>query len=134
MYQFDKSSILSGSRGLSLLSDLIEFREYVPMVIAMIQSKPQSLDQARDDIRHLQRSFMAMASFTAVLWLIKIIETLAGASFIKYGVYPGQLGGLAGILWSPLIHSSFTHLFANTAPLLILVPYCYMDFQNQPES
>ena len=90
------------------------------MVIAMIQTNSQSLDQARDDIRHLQRSFLAMASFIAVLWLIKIIETLAGASFIKYGVYPGQLSGLAGILWSPLIHSSFTHLFANTAPLLIL--------------
>ena len=25
-----------------------------------------------------------------------------------------------GILWAPLIHSSFTHLFTNTAPLLIL--------------
>ena len=99
---------------------MIDFREYVPMVIAMIESKSQSLDKPRDDIRHLKRSFIAAASFTALLWLIKIIETLAGISLIKYGVYPGQPGGLAGILWSPLIHSSFTHLFANTAPLLIL--------------
>jgi membrane associated rhomboid family serine protease len=90
------------------------------MVIAMTQSKSQSLDMPRDDIRALKRSFIAVASFTAVLWLIKIIEALAGVSLIKYGIYPGQLGGLAGILWSPLIHSSFTHLFANTAPLLVL--------------
>jgi membrane associated rhomboid family serine protease len=109
-----------GTVPLLSIPNLIDFRECIPMVLEMIQSKSQSLDKPRDDIRHLKRSFIAVASFTAVLWLIKIIETLAGVSFIKYGVYPGQLDGLAGILWSPLIHSSFMHLFANTAPLLIL--------------
>lgn len=72
------------------------------------------------DAHHLKQSFKIAAAFTVVLWSIKIIEVLVGASLGQYGVYPGQLSGLIGILASPLIHSSFLHLLANTAPLLIL--------------
>ena len=72
------------------------------------------------DSLHLKRSFTIVASFTLALWLIKIVESLTGAELFKYGIHPGQLSGLTGILWAPLIHSSFSHLFANTAPLLIL--------------
>lgn len=72
------------------------------------------------DSRHLKRSFFIIATFTAILWLIKIIEKSAGISLVEYGVYPGRAEGLFGILWAPLIHGSVAHLFANTAPLLIL--------------
>jgi membrane associated rhomboid family serine protease len=69
---------------------------------------------------HLKRSFKIAVSFTVVLWSIKIIEFAVGANLGQYGVYPGQLSGLIGILLSPLIHATFSHLLANTAPLLIL--------------
>ena len=72
------------------------------------------------DAHHLKRSFKIAAVFIVVLWSIKIIEVALGANLSQYGVYPGQLSGLIGILLSPLIHSSFLHLLANTAPLLIL--------------
>lgn len=86
----------------------------------MMRSESRSLDNPREDSRHLKRSFTAVASFTAVLWLIKIVEMMTGANFASYGVYPGQPGGLAGIILAPLIHTSFSHLLANTAPLLLL--------------
>lgn len=85
-----------------------------------MHSKSRSLNNPREDSLRLKRSFIVVASFTAVLWLIKIVEITFGVVLIEYGVYPGQLSGLAGILWAPLIHSSFTHLFANTTPLLII--------------
>jgi membrane associated rhomboid family serine protease len=80
----------------------------------------RSLNNPREDSRRLKRSFAAVASFTAVLWLIKIVEMMVGANFARYGVYPGQLSGLTGVIWAPLIHTSFSHLLANTAPLLLL--------------
>lgn len=86
----------------------------------MQRSSSRSLSNPREDSLHLQRSFKIVASFTVLLWLIKIIEISFGADLVEYGVYPGRLHGLAGLLWAPLIHSSFSHLFANTAPLLIL--------------
>jgi len=79
-----------------------------------------TLINPQKDARHLKHSFTIAASFTAILWLIKIAESLTGTGLFKYGIYPGQLSGLAGIFFAPLIHSSFSHLFANTAPLLIL--------------
>jgi membrane associated rhomboid family serine protease len=78
------------------------------------------LNNPHEDARHIKQSFTIVASFTAVLWLIKIVETLLDANLFRYGIYPGQLSGLTGILLAPLIHGSFSHLFANTAPLLIL--------------
>jgi membrane associated rhomboid family serine protease len=81
-------------------------------------TEPQT--EAREDFQNLRRSFTVASSFTVFLWLIKIVETLSGISLIEYGVYAGHLQGLIGIIFAPLIHSSFAHLFANTASLLIL--------------
>jgi membrane associated rhomboid family serine protease len=86
----------------------------------MQQSEPRSLNSPYEDARLLKRSFTIAAAFTALLWLVKIGETVSGANFAPYGIYPGDLQGLAGILWAPLIHSSYAHVFANTAPLLVL--------------
>jgi membrane associated rhomboid family serine protease len=81
---------------------------------------PLTLNNPQEDSFHLKRSFTIVAAFTVVLWLIKITEVLIGARLYKYGIQPGQLSGLTGIFLAPLIHSTFSHLFANTAPLLIL--------------
>ena len=78
------------------------------------------LSNPEEDARKLKRCFIIALSFTVALWVIKIAEMVLGINFIRYGVYPGQASGLAGVLWAPLIHSSISHMFANTAPLLIL--------------
>jgi membrane associated rhomboid family serine protease len=81
---------------------------------------PASVEDPQADRRRLKRSFIIAASFTAMLWLIKIIEEITGISLVEYGIYPARPQGLTGIVLAPLIHSSFSHLFANTAPLVIL--------------
>jgi len=83
-------------------------------------TKSHTLNNPQKDSFHLKRAFNIVATFTIALWLIKIVEALIGTRLYKYGILPGQLSGLMGVVWAPLIHSSFSHLFANTAPLLIL--------------
>lgn len=58
--------------------------------------------------------------FIGFLWLLKSIEIMTGLSLLEFGIYPGKLTGLIGILLAPLIHGSFEHLIANTLPLFIL--------------
>lgn len=82
-------------------------------------SKPLPIS-LEDDTRLLRRAFFIAVCFALLLWLIKLVEMLLGLDFARYGVYPGQLDRLSGILWAPLIHASFSHLFANTAPIIIL--------------
>ncbi|MFH1196712.1 MAG: rhomboid family intramembrane serine protease [bacterium] len=47
-------------------------------------------------------------------------EYFFDVSFIKYGLLPGEISGLIGILTFPLIHANFNHLISNSMPILFL--------------
>ena len=52
--------------------------------------------------------------------LIKLVEWHWELRFTSFGILPRKMDGLSGILFSPLIHGDFTHLFNNSIPLLML--------------
>lgn len=56
----------------------------------------------------------------AIMWLIKLIETVFGINFVFLGIHPLSLNGLQGILMSPFIHGDFEHLMANSIPFFVL--------------
>lgn len=58
--------------------------------------------------------------FVFLMWLVKIVEILFDADLSQLGIYPLTLRGLAGIFFSPFIHSDFRHLFNNSLPLFFL--------------
>lgn len=58
--------------------------------------------------------------FVAALYLIELLDQLSGHRLDRYGIRPLQTDGLVGILVAPLLHASWTHLIANTGPLLVL--------------
>ena len=80
----------------------------------------QSVGSSQNDATLLHRSFSYAVSFAIFLWLIKIFEQVFSFNFVDFGIYPRVLSGLKGLLFAPLIHGSFSHLFANTAPIIIL--------------
>jgi len=63
-----------------------------------------------------------------LLWLIKGSELFLGLDFSGLGVYPRTLSGLLGIVFAPLIHGSFEHLFSNTLALFILVTALFYQY------
>lgn len=72
------------------------------------------------DTQRLRFAFIVVASFVLLLWAVKLAEYFGGFDFARFGIYPRLPGGLPGILFAPLIHGSFGHLFANTAPLIVI--------------
>ena len=58
--------------------------------------------------------------FVMVIGLLHFIQFVFEIKFTQYGVYPREFKGLFGIIASPLIHGSFSHLFNNSIPILIL--------------
>jgi membrane associated rhomboid family serine protease len=76
-----------------------------------------SLDQ---DSKRLRRAFLWSASFALFLWLIKLLEIGLEMELGDLGIYPRRGDNAWGILWAPLLHGSLSHLFANTAPIVIL--------------
>jgi membrane associated rhomboid family serine protease len=57
--------------------------------------------------------------FTGILWAILIIDEVFGLGLARYGLRPGSIAGLIGILTAPLLHGGFNHLLSNSIPLVI---------------
>ncbi len=68
--------------------------------------------------------------FLFILWAVKLFEIFMELSFTDGGVYPRRVGGLQGILFSPLIHGDWKHLVDNSMPIFFLslaLFYFYRD-------
>lgn len=60
-----------------------------------------------------------IAGFVALLYVIELVDTLMGHRLDGGGVRPREADGLDGIVFAPLLHVGWTHLVANTVPLLV---------------
>jgi membrane associated rhomboid family serine protease len=58
--------------------------------------------------------------FVVLIWLVQLSNWGLDLGLERFGVLPRRLGGLPGILVAPLLHSGFSHLAANSLPLLVL--------------
>ncbi len=58
--------------------------------------------------------------FVLLIWLVFWFEIRFDVVFNSYGIHPGSLVGLRGIVFSPFIHSGIEHLYHNTIPLFVL--------------
>lgn len=54
------------------------------------------------------------------IWTVYLMEIRLGINLNQWGVYPRTLSGLVGVVTGPFIHSSISHLYNNTLPLVIL--------------
>ena len=66
------------------------------------------------------RAAIAMVVFTAVLYLIELVDQVSRLNLDSYGIVSRQVSGLDGIIWAPLLHGGWAHLLANTIPFLVL--------------
>jgi membrane associated rhomboid family serine protease len=67
-----------------------------------------------------RKALVPVVIFILLLWLVEALDRGLHLSLEQLGVYPRTLAGLAGVLFGPLIHGSWSHLLANSFALLIL--------------
>src|SRR5258706_10905891 len=58
--------------------------------------------------------------FVALIWIIQLLNSGLALGLERFGIRPRQLTGLPGILFAPLLHGGFSHIIANSLPLLVL--------------
>lgn len=61
-----------------------------------------------------------LAIILAIPWAVFFINNLIGKRLFFLGIIPRRLYGLPGILFAPLLHANFNHIFFNSIPLLVL--------------
>jgi membrane associated rhomboid family serine protease len=57
--------------------------------------------------------------FVGVLWTIFIFDAVFGLRLGRFGLRPGSVAGLVGVLTAPLLHANFPHILSNTLPMVI---------------
>ncbi|MGY6658800.1 rhomboid family intramembrane serine protease [Amycolatopsis roodepoortensis] len=59
-------------------------------------------------------------AFTALLYLVELVDVVLPADLDQSGgIVARELSDLDGVLWAPLLHAGWGHLFSNTVPVLV---------------
>jgi membrane associated rhomboid family serine protease len=64
-------------------------------------------------------AFRIAAVSLGVLWSVFIIDEAFGLNLGRFGLRPGSIPGLVGVITAPLLHGSFQHILSNTLPFFI---------------
>jgi membrane associated rhomboid family serine protease len=59
--------------------------------------------------------------FVLAMWIVFWFELKFSVDVKDFGIYPRDVKGLRGILFSPFIHGDLLHLYNNSIPLLLLL-------------
>lgn len=59
--------------------------------------------------------------FIGALVAIHLVNVIVSMWFTQFGVIPRSVVGLRGILFSPLLHGNWAHLFSNLVPLGVML-------------
>ncbi|WP_026421343.1 rhomboid family intramembrane serine protease [Actinokineospora inagensis] len=63
---------------------------------------------------------IVVGGFAVVLYLVELVDRVVRGGLDQFGIVPRDATGLMGILWAPLLHNGWQHLFANTLPFVVL--------------
>lgn len=69
-------------------------------------------------------------AFLALLWIIFIVDAVLGLRLGRFGLQPGSVPGLIGLLTAPLLHGSAAHLFSNSLPMVIALTAMLFLYPN----
>lgn len=58
--------------------------------------------------------------FVGLIWIVHVVSWMLPA-IRTYGVHPGSVPGLIGVVTMPFLHGGIGHLISNTIPLLVLL-------------
>jgi membrane associated rhomboid family serine protease len=74
--------------------------------------------KARSNFRLAMRLALVLVG---VIWAVFIIDEAFGLRLARFGLRPGSVEGLVGVVAAPLLHANLEHLLSNTLPLFIAV-------------
>jgi membrane associated rhomboid family serine protease len=85
--------------------------------IATVSIATPTAASSRDSRRD---GFLVVAGMAALMWLLEIVDAIAGGDLDGWGIRPHDPDRLIGIVTAPFLHAGFGHLISNTVPFLVL--------------
>ncbi len=78
-------------------------------------------------IQQTQANTYYLLVICTILGLSFLATLASGGALLALGITPRKSYGLLGILFAPLLHANFNHLFFNLIPLLILSNFLLLN-------
>ncbi|MGI6572154.1 MAG: rhomboid family intramembrane serine protease [Fermentimonas sp.] len=77
-------------------------------------------------------AFLPSFVWVALVWVAFVVDQsdVLGDNLSRWGIMPRELSGLKGVLFAPFIHSSLSHVWSNTLPLLILTWFLFYFYSK----
>ncbi|MFO8129397.1 MAG: rhomboid family intramembrane serine protease [Bacteroidales bacterium] len=88
------------------------------------------MDDAVREKHKFIRSLIFPAFFLVLIWAVKLMEIVFDGSVSFLGIYPRELQGLPGILFSPFIHGDLEHLSANSFSVFVLMASLFFFYRK----
>lgn len=85
--------------------------------------------EVKEERARLMRSFIVPVAFIAICWIVKGIEVIFHLDFSFLGIKPLQADGIPGIFLFHFLHGSWSHLYANTLPIIVLGACLYYFYR-----
>ena len=85
--------------------------------------------EVKEERARLLRSFAVPVAFMAICWIVKGIEEIFNLDFSFLGIKPLQADGIPGIILFHFLHGSWSHLYANTLPIIVLGACLYYFYK-----
>lgn len=80
-----------------------------------------SKDEVRGIVNELKSQVFILGGTVALMWILEFFDLMVFRGKLNYfGIIPGSIIGLRGILFAPFLHGDFLHLAANTIPFVTL--------------
>jgi len=108
------------------------WRESDIKVIYLMKMKSDNSSSHTFEKKRMWLALLPAILFVAMIWLSFLVDyaALPDWNYSRLGIYPGEVSGLKGIIFSPFLHSSFSHLWSNTLSLLILVWFLFYFYSK----
>jgi membrane associated rhomboid family serine protease len=65
-------------------------------------------------------ALLFVVAMVALMWLLEVVDAVAGGSLDQYGIHPRDVDGLPEIVSAPFLHAGFGHLVSNTIPFVVM--------------
>ncbi len=76
------------------------------------------------------QTFLVPALLLTVIWVVFFLQHIGLFSGCRGALIPRAPEGLAGVLFSPLLHGSFDHIVSNSLPLAVLSFLLYQFYSR----
>ena len=86
-------------------------------------------NEIKEERNRLLRSFIVPLAFVALIWIVKCVEVVFNLDFSFLGIKPLQTDGIPGIVLFHFLHGSWSHLYANTLPIIVLGACLYYFYR-----